>query len=61
MDDHSVKRRTTKELDTMLAKYLREENYADYEHKILEILSVLEEREQQEREKCDKPPEVSSQ
>jgi len=56
MDDHSLKRRTTEELDTMLADYLREENYADYEHMILEILSVLEERERQESEKRDKSP-----
>ena len=48
MTDHSLRgylqRRSTKELETMLAYCLQEENYANYEHVILEILRVLNDR-----------------
>ncbi len=48
MADHSLrgylKRRSTVELDSLLAYYLQEENYANNAHVILEKLHVLEER-----------------
>ena len=48
MTDHSLQgylqRRSTKELETMLAYCLQEENYANYKHVILEILNVLNDR-----------------
>ncbi len=52
MPDHSLlgslKRRTTEELDAMLVYCLQEENYANHEHVILEVLSILCERDAQE-------------
>lgn len=48
MADHSLrgylKRQSTVELDSLLAYYLQEENYANNEYVILEILRILEER-----------------
>ena len=48
MADHSLRgylnRRSTEELNAILAYCLQEENYASYEHVILEILSVLNDR-----------------
>ncbi len=53
MADHSLrgylKRRTTEELDSLLAYYLQETNHENYEHTILEILHVLKERYVPER------------
>ena len=52
MTDHSLgaylRRRTTKELEDMLANCLREENYVNYEQVILEILKIFRERDGQE-------------
>lgn len=52
MPDHSLqgylKRRTTEELDAILAYCLQEGNYVNYEHVIIEILSILHERDRQE-------------
>lgn len=52
MDDHSLRgylqRRTTEELDAILACCLKDKNYINYEHVILEILSMLRERDAQE-------------
>lgn len=46
--DHSLrgylKRRSTEELDSLLAYCLQEANYANYEYAILEILSILNDR-----------------
>jgi len=36
-----LKKRSTEELDSLLAYCLREANYANYEHVILEILRIL--------------------
>lgn len=48
MADHSLggylQRRTTEELEGILEYCLREENYANYEYAILEILDVLKDR-----------------
>ena len=48
MEDHSLRgylrRRSTEELDSLLAYCLQEENYANYDYAILDILSVLNER-----------------
>lgn len=43
-----LKRRTTEELDAILAYCLQEENYVNYEHVIMEIFSILRERDTQE-------------
>ena len=52
MTDHSLRgylqRRTTKELEDMLAYCLQEENYVNYEQIILEILKIFRERDGQE-------------
>ena len=52
MGDHLLrgylKRRTTEELEAILACCLREEKYANYEYVIGEILSVLRQRDAQE-------------
>ena len=52
MIDHSLRgylqRRTTEELEAILAYCLREENYQNYEYVILEILSVLRQRDRQQ-------------
>ena len=54
MTDHSLRgylqRRSTKELERVVA-YCLEENYANYEHVILEILRIFRERDAQE-ENC---------
>ena len=48
MEDQSLhgylKRRSTEELESLLQYCLQEENYANYEYVILEILSVLDGR-----------------
>lgn len=48
MSDHSLRayleRRSTEELDAMLAYYLQDDRYKDYGYAILEILHVLEDR-----------------
>ena len=48
MEDHSLrgylKRQSTEELDSILQYCLQEENYANYEFVILEILHILDER-----------------
>ena len=48
MKDHSLggylRRRSDKELEAILAYCLQEENYANYEYAILEILRVLQDR-----------------
>ena len=55
MTDHSLRgylqRRSTKELERVVAYCLEEENYANYEHVILEILRIFRERDAQE-ENC---------
>jgi len=43
-----LKRRTTEELDAILAYCLQEENYVNYERVIMEIFSILRERDTQE-------------
>ncbi len=52
MTDHSLgaylRRRTTKELEDMLAYCLQEDNYVNYEQVILEILSIFYEQDAQE-------------
>lgn len=52
MKDHSLRgylqRWTTEELDAVLACFLEGDNYIQYEHAILEILSILRERDAQE-------------
>ncbi len=48
MEDHSLdgylRRRSTEELESLLAYCLQDEIYANYKHVILEILRILEER-----------------
>lgn len=55
MTDHSLcgylQRRSTKELERVVAYCLEEENYANYKHVILEILRIFRERDAQE-ENC---------
>ena len=43
-----LRRRTTEELEDMLAYCLQEENYVNYEQVILEILRIFRERDAQE-------------
>ena len=46
--DHSIReylnKRTTEELEAILAYCLKEENYKNYEYAIIEILGILEQR-----------------
>ena len=48
MDEHSLReyfqKQPTETLEHLLNHYLQEYNYINYEHAILEILQVLEER-----------------
>ena len=48
MEDHSLrgylKRRSTKELEAILAYCLQEANYVKYEEVILQVLSILDDR-----------------
>ena len=52
MTDHSLRgyleRRTTEELDAILAYCLQDDNYKSYEYVIKEIISILLERDLQD-------------
>ena len=60
MADYSLRgyleRRTTEELDAILAYCLREENYANYEYAICEILEILNKRNEREKDIRDRYP-----